>query len=214
MLIDFNLLFWKHNIHPTGILHLGSHEGQELEFYQKFCPDGLKVWIEAVPKIHARLLLKVTKHGHLAICACISEKDGETVRFKIASNEGQSSSMLDFAEHAKEHPDVRYVGEIQMITMRVDTLLNARNIQFPCGGFLNCDLQGCELPALRGMGAVLDQFDFIYCEYNEREMYKGCALEPELDAYLASRGFHAVDRFPTRHGWGDKLFNRIKGGTK
>ena len=41
----------------------------------------------------------------------------------------------------------------------------------------------------------------LYLEVNEKELYKGCALLPELDAYLLTNGFQRVLTNMTCHGW-------------
>jgi hypothetical protein len=43
---------------------------------------------------------------------------------------------------------------------------------------------------------------------NERELYRGCALLPEVDAFLGARGFQRVATKMTPHGWGDSFFKR------
>lgn len=208
MLTDFPLMFYRHRIYPNAVLHIGAHEGQERDFYDKYC-QCQTVWVEALPKIHARLFANIAKYpNQRAICACLSDVDDEMVTFRVASNQGQSSSMLDFKEHSREHPDVRWIGSVQMKTIRGTKLLDDHGIDLPFGTFLNLDVQGAEKKVLTGLGHILDRVSTIYCEYNEREMYKDCVLEPELDDFMRVHGFHTVARYPTKHGWGDKLLRR------
>lgn len=211
MLTPFDLLFWRHNIHPTFIAHLGaSDDAKEAPFYDKYCPGNI-CYLEALHKVHARLADKLREYGkrHRAICVCLSDTDGVKVPFNIADNGGQSSSMLPPLEHTTEHPQVKFIHTIELETTRFDTLMTREGIELPeYGCFANLDLQGCELLALKGMGTLLDRFGYLYCEYSTKELYKGCVLEPELDIYLAARGFQTVERFPTDHGWGDKVYLR------
>lgn len=208
MLTDFPYMFYAHRIYPNAVLHIGAHEGQERDFYAKYCL-GKTVWVEAVPKIHGRLVANIAKYpNQLSFCACLSDVDDEVVTFRVASNKGQSSSMLEFSEHSKEHPDVRWVGSIQMKTIRGVKLMDDNGINIPFGTFLNLDVQGAEKKVLVGLGHLIERVSAIYCEFNEREMYKKCVLEPELDQFLSSFGFVVADRYPTKHGWGDKLYKR------
>lgn len=205
MLIDFDYLFLNYGIRSLpGVLHVGANTGQEAEAYRK---HGVKrvIWIEALSAIYIKLLKHLEAFpNQSAICACVSDKDGERVVFNIASNEGQSSSFLEFGTHSKEHPTVKYVGKEIMRTTRLDTLLK----EFKIGPdwFLNMDLQGAELLALKGMGQLLNQFKYVYIEVNEKELYKGCALVPEIDAYLADFGFMGMECKMTGSGWGDKFY--------
>lgn len=208
MLIDFKTLFAKHNIKTSGVLHLGANTGQEAQAYHE---QGIKtvVWIEAIPALFRRLEMNLLPYsGQVAIKACLSDKDGEQVSFHIANNEGQSSSMFDFGTHAREHPTVKFVNTIPLTTRRVDTLLKERGIEVKQGWFLNVDLQGAELLALRGMGDLLWKFGYAYIEVNDKELYKGCPLTNEIDDYLAWHGFAAREVKMTGAGWGDKFYSK------
>jgi len=206
MLIPFEELFKKHSVRPDGVLHLGANEGQEAETYFKM---GIKnvIWVEALPDVFKKLISHIQQFpGQRARLACVSETDGRKVKFNVASNQGQSSSFLEFGTHAKEHPTVRWTGSIEMLTSRVDTLLRGEDLKG--NWFLNADLQGAELLALKGMGNLLGRFKWAYLEVNERELYKDCPLLPELDAWMTKKGFKRVETKMTNFGWGDALWIR------
>jgi len=85
--------------------------------------------------------------------------------------------------------------------------------------FMNLDVQGYELQCLKGAEPVLASFKWIYTEINEDPLYEGCALLPELAAWLAARGFRMAEkrlwgaqergaRSGSWFGWGDALFVR------
>jgi len=95
-----------------------------------------------------------------------------------------------------------------MTTMRADTLLMRDEDMIPNGSFLNLDLQGAELLALRGLGEMLWWFEYVYVEVNERELYQGCPLVREIDDYLSRFGFSGMEVKMTNHGWGDKFYRR------
>lgn len=209
MLIDFKTLFPKYNLHPSGILHLGANTGQEAETYDEL---GIKrvVWVEALKQVHRKLANHISRFPqHVALEACVSDKDGDWVQFHIASNQAQSSSFLEFGTHAQEHPTVKYIGQIPMQTITVESLLKKYSIQLTDNSwFLNADLQGAELLALKGMGNLLRHFSAVYLEVNKKELYKGCALVGEVDKYLELQGFVPKETYWTDHGWGDRFFLR------
>ena len=73
--------------------------------------------------------------------------------------------------------------------------------------FLNLDIQGAELSALRGMGRNISTCLAIYTEVNLRELYKGVPLLEEMDAFLSEKGFVRVDwEIFSQLGWGDALY--------
>lgn len=209
MLISFQELFARYNIRTSGVLHLGANTGQEAAAYAQ---QGITqvIWVEALPDVHSKLVDNVAKYpGHRALLACLSDKDDDQVTFNVASNEAQSSSFLEFGTHSKEHPSVKFTRKVSMFTTRLDTLLKQHNLKVGPDWFLNVDLQGAELLALRGMGDLLWEFRYAYIEVNIRELYKGCPLVAEIDAYLASFGFSGVETKMTNFGWGDRAYLRL-----
>lgn len=208
MLIPFDNLFHKYQIKTGGILHLGANNGQEAEAYDQL---GVKnvIWVEALPSAFEQLKRNIAPYpGQVALQACVSDVNGRDVNFNVASNEGQSSSFLEFGTHSQEHPTVRYIGTLRMKTTRVDTLLSEHGIELgpESNWFLNADLQGTELLAMKGMGRLLTLFKYAYIEVNTRELYKGCPFVTDIDAFLSGYGFVARESKMTGAGWGDKFY--------
>jgi len=205
MLIDFSYLWKKYNIKSSGVLHIGASTGQEISHYYKNTIDR-SVWIEAIPEVYKRLVENIATYPEAqAINACISDVDDQEVIFNIASNDGQSSSFLEFGTHAKVHPDVKFVDKIKMKTQRVDSIFP----DLKDYTFVNIDLQGAELLALKGMGTLINDVKFLYLEINKNELYKGCALVGEIDDYLINFGFHrAESHWAGNTGWGDAFYTR------
>lgn len=208
MLIAINYLFKKYDIKPEGILHLGGSSGQERDSYAEL---GIKnvIWVEAIPEVYKQLCENTEDiDGTICINACVSDRDGEEVEFKVSNNEGQSSSILDFAHHAIIHPTVKYIDRFKIKTARVDTLL--KDFNFEGRWLLNADLQGTELQAIKGMGELINKFDWLYLELNFKECYRGCALVGEVDAYLLTKGFVRRETAPlVAESWTDGLYTRI-----
>lgn len=207
MLIALNYLFKKYDIKPDGILHLGASSGQERDSYKDL---GVKnvIWVEAIPEVFNQLVENVKDiPGSVCINACVYDKDDEEVEFKIANNEGQSSSILDFGHHAVIHPSVKYIDSFKTKTKRVDTLL--KDYRLEGRWMLNADLQGVELQAVIGMGELIEKFDWIYAEVNFKECYRGGALVGELDEYLLTKGFVRRETAPlVAETWTDAIYCR------
>src|SRR5688572_26900844 len=205
MLIDLSYLVQKYHIEASGVLHIGASTGQEAEVYHK---HGLKVvWVEAIHSVYKQLCRNVVKYtGTVCLNACVSDKDGQIVNFNISNNEGQNSSMFEFGTHTTEHPGIVFTQKTRLQTTRVDTLLKDRNIDQYEYDFVNLDIQGAELLALKGMD--LSQVRYVYIEVNERELYKGIPLLPEIDAYLLKHDLQRVETNMTNFGWGDAFYIR------
>lgn len=187
----------------SGVLHIGGHYGEECTAYrtQGYTPI---YWIEADSTSIPHLRRAVDRYGQHVIEALVSDKPG-MITFNVANN-GQSSSILEFGTHSKEHPDVVFTGTQTLPATTIDILAEEGSIG-PCN-FMNLDIQGAELMALKGGEKYLDGVDYIYTEVNKKELYKGCVLLPELDRWLAGKGFMRVELEMTPHGWGDALYVR------
>ena len=72
--------------------------------------------------------------------------------------------------------------------------------------FLNFDIQGAELKALKGMENYLSQVDYLYSEVNSDYVYKDCVLINELDDYLNKFGLIRVETYWTPCKWGDAFY--------
>ena len=100
MLIPLNELVNKYNITFKGILHVGAHECEELSDYEHFLPRNKILWVEALPE---KVGLTRSRYPGIIIENAIVSDVIESVNFNI-SNNGQSSSVLEFGTHSVEHP--------------------------------------------------------------------------------------------------------------
>lgn len=205
MLIPFDQLILPKPI--TGVIHIGAHECEEKEGYiNKFHLDESQIiWIDALENKVNEIKQKCPKT--IIYNACISDVDNLLVSFMVTNNY-QSSSMLNFKTHAQEHPSVHELYRVNLYTKKLDTLIKENNINLN-HNFINLDIQGAELLALKGGEKTLEGVDYIYTEINEKELYEGCCLLPELDLYLKNKGFVRILTSMTPHGWGDAFYIRF-----
>lgn len=202
MLIDFNTLVEKYNMDISGILHIGAHECEELNDYLHQVPKNRIVWLEGNPELVNNA--KQRDPDIIIYHAIVTDRDDNEITLKITNN-GQSSSILDFGEHMRDYPWCKFVDSYSGKSCTVRSIYNKYGIDDNFANFLNIDIQGAELLALKGMGDLLIYFDYLYLEINVVEMYKGCALVQELDEYLLKYHFHRVET-SMAGGWGDALY--------
>jgi len=69
-------------------------------------------------------------------------------------------------------------------TITLNSFYQKYNIPLNRFDFINLDIQGAELLALKGATAILPFIKAIYTEVNEKELYENCGLIDELDAFL------------------------------
>lgn len=205
MLIKFQDLVNKYSMKIHGILHIGAHECEEMTDYLTVVPKNKILWLEANP-----LLVRKCKQQDPEIVihqAIISDKDDIPITLNITNN-SQSSSILDLKEHAIDYPHIYYNASCTGRTRTVLSLYNSLSINHNFANFLNIDIQGAELLALKGMGDLLGEFEYLYLEVNVREMYAGCALLPDIDSFLAEKGFYRAETDVSPGGWGDAFYIR------
>lgn len=202
MLISLHELVSKYNIKFKGILHVGAHECEELNDYERYIPRNKVLWIEALQN---KVELCKQRYPNVLIENAIVSDVVENVRFNV-SNNGQSSSILEFGLHSYFHPHVHYVNSFESETKLLKDIISNYNIDY---NFLNLDIQGAELKALKGMEEYLHKVDYVYTEVNSDYVYKDCALVTELDEYLQKFGLIRVEtKWCGDFRWGDAFYIR------
>jgi hypothetical protein len=75
--------------------------------------------------------------------------------------------------------------------------------------FVNFDVQGAELHAMKGLGDLINKVQYIYTEVSFVKLYKDSELLPDLDAFLKNSGFRRVAlKRVTGKGWGEAFYVR------
>ena len=203
MLISLDELVKKYNIEFRGILHVGAHECEELNEYEKYIERNKILWIEAMPN---KVRLCQEQYPDILIENAIVSDNIENVKFYV-SNNGQSSSILELGLHKLFHPSIHYIGYFEGETQLLKNIICKYDIDF---NFLNFDIQGAELKALKGMEPYLSKVDYLFTEVNSDYVYEGCALITELDDYLKQFGLQRVETvWFGENRWGDAFYIRI-----
>jgi FkbM family methyltransferase len=205
MLITLDSLIKKYKLNIKGIFHLGAHLLEEKSDYDRLNVSNV-IWIEGNPdlcEIDKKALENVPSHKILNYL--ISDTNDEKVEFKITNN-GQSSSILNLDKHKLYYPNINVVKTISGLTTRPDTIIELEAIDINSYNFINLDLQGVELKALKGFGKYLKNIDYIYTEVNTGQVYARNDLLDSLDEYLSTYGFERKEIKMTDAEWGDAFY--------
>jgi FkbM family methyltransferase len=201
MLIPVKHLANIFKVKPKAILHVGAHEAEELEEYDHYFNVPV-VWVDAQLPLTLKLGKRFEKTHHKVIHAAAWDKPDVTLEFNLTNN-SQSSSVLKFGTHKKKNPKIKVTETLKITSSLLEDILP---VEFN-PDFINIDIQGAELNALKGMGKKMSGVRWIYCEVNKEEVYEGCALVKNLDEFLGSHGFVRVStRWSLGQGWGDALY--------
>lgn len=205
MLLDLERIAEQRELKITGVLHVGAHLAEEAKMYDRMGIFPV-YWVEGNPDNIPAIKQAVHKYDGIVIQALITDKDRRPTTFHITNYDSMSSSILEFGTHPQFSPDTVFVDHRELESRTLDSLWKEWK-QFPDVNFLNMDLQGAELLALKGALRLLPQLDYIYTEVNVDEVYKGCALMDELDSFLFDYERVETGLVP-RQGWGDALYVR------
>ena len=168
-MIPLHTLVQKYNINFKGILHIGAHECEEISDYEKYIGRNKILWIDG---LEDKVNLCKQRYPNVLIEQAVVSDTVETVKFN-RSNNGQSSSILELGLHKHFHPHVWYVDSQEVKTKMLKDIICNYDIDY---NFLNFDIQGAELKALKGMEQYLNKVDYIYTEVNSDYVYEKCAL--------------------------------------
>ena len=189
---------------PKGVVHIGAHLLEERDEYIKHNLTNT-IWVEANPHTFNQLMTLDRCDDETFFNQCITDKDNEIYNFHITNN-GQSSSILELHKHEDYHPHIFVTENIQVKSKRMDSLISENDINIQNYDFLNLDIQGAELLAIKSFGDLINNFKYIYTEVNTDYLYKDNALMSEIDEYLKKYNFVRVETVITDAEWGDALY--------
>ncbi len=188
-----------------SVIHVGAHGGQECNWYDEMNFERV-LWFEPNRQIFEGLRSNIAKYPNQVAINLGVHDSLKTATLHIASNDGQSSSILEFGTHLKHHPHIHYVRDETIELTRLDEFFSSNGFSIKDFNFLNIDVQGVELNVMKSLGDDIAKLDYIYAEVNEEHLYnKGCLVE-EIDSYLAGYGFVRTVTLMTKFHWGDALY--------
>jgi FkbM family methyltransferase len=178
---------------------VGAHRYDEARQIDKLFPGLERIYLfEPLEAPLATLRERAARDPRIRVFpVAVSDVDG-TARFNVASNDGESSSLLSFGSHQTLFPHVGVQQVVEVRTRRLEALLAEE--QLPPPDVLIVDVQGAEYQVLASLGSTLrQQVRVIYTETSTEPVYAGSRLLPELEALLAPR-FHKLGFAPLRPG--------------
>ncbi len=202
-LLDLTKLHNIHNLRVTGIAHFGAHLGEEVKEYQKLNYTPIHLF-EPQTKIFKKLEeLFSTNNDIYLYNVGLGNEQITTKLFLSPSNEGASASLLKPSGHLKYHPEIIFEDTENIKICSYDKF-DLENVNY-----LNIDIQGYELEALKGSENSLKNYiDYICIEISREEMYEGAILKNQLDDYLKNFEFIRVNTrwASSKIPWGDAFY--------
>lgn len=196
-----------------SVLQVGASGGQEIPM---FLANGVSyaAMIEPLDYPFSVLCANAQNIGnYLPIQSLVGAKDGVQVELFVASNDGQSSSILKPAQHLAAFPTVTFNDKIQCTSYTLDTIVRSiktNHAQFPeCYDLIYVDVQGAELEVFKGANQCLLSSRFIFTEIGLGGGYEGDVSYMKLIGFLNAYGYDLIQlEINPNHGYGDALFVR------
>jgi len=178
-----------------GIIHIGTNDWYELEFYLKMGIEKV-IGFEPLSEAFERVLTKFGNSdefisGQVGIHNLGLGNFNGFMNINVASGDGQSSTLLKpTKKYLKEFPDQEPIGTERVKVKRFSDFVKSHpefNIfDYDC---LVIDVEGYELEVLRGMEGLVSRFKYLNIECSGAPVYIGGPTAQEVINYLEDYGF-------------------------
>jgi len=204
----------KYGLAPIkSVLQVGASGGQEIPI---FMSAGVTHAVMIEPLDYPFSVLCANTRGiqnYMPVQSAVGATDGEAVTFFVASNDGQSSSILKPAQHLSAFPHVEFNEKVTTNSFTLDTLsksAKASNQNFPDQyDLIYIDCQGAELEFFKGASKSLLGAKYIFTEVGFGGGYENDVSYLRLAQYLDAYGYKLVSlNIDPAHGYGDAFFMR------
>jgi FkbM family methyltransferase len=173
------------------VLDVGANQGQYAHELRSTGYGGRIISFEPLPDAFSALTASLGPDPLWeGIAAALGDEDGEIEIHESANS--VCSSILDTSDTLlATSPGAIYVGSRMTALARLDSIANDI-LRADDDVYLKMDVQGYELPALKGAVQTLRQVVAIEVELSLVPLYERQALVHEVMGYLSERGFEPV----------------------
>lgn len=198
-------IFNKYGLNITGIVHVGAHQGNQLEFYVDYGIRNI-LFFEPVENNFYQLNKKIGRIKPSANIQChkvaLGALEHQAVMYVETDNNGMSCSILEPKEHLSQYPWIRF-NKRECVAVKT---MDSYQINTDIFNMLVVDVQGYELDVMVGACHTLSGYDYIIAEVNRRELYRDCTDVGALHSYITGYGFRLIECDWSNDSWGDALY--------
>jgi len=159
-------------------MEVGAHNGSDTESINNAVPGCILHAFEPVAENFKQLSnRKLGNNVHINNIAVVVNSG--TIEFILSSN-SYSGSIKPPLDHKAVYPDLTFCETpITVPLVSIDDYCQNHGIKRI--DFIWADLQGAEADLIKGAKSMISRINYIYTEYNERELYLGA---PNLSQIL------------------------------
>ena len=179
------------------IIDIGANKGQFALACRKWAPSAKVISFEplSTPADIFRLLFSKDANVQFHQIAIGPKKQRTCIH--VSANEDSSSLLPIGPNQVAIYPGTQEKESIEIDVAPLSFFLMPEDIKSPA--MLKLDVQGFEMEALKGCEALIEKFDFIYCECSFIELYSGQKLAYEVIDWLHQRQFNFIGIFNTSY---------------
>lgn len=215
----------------TGLIHVGIHEGGEIETYASLGIQNVTL-IEANPRRFENLvetlkvgrvnincspltykalpddLAAITKNYKPYNFAVIGDDTIKEIDLNITSHDGGMDSVFKLNNEGSSRSWCGYqvIDKIKVSCITLDNLISEKE-KF---NFLNIDAEGAELDILNGSKKLLNYIDYIIIETQNVPRFDNTATSDVINKFLTDLNFEKMEYYDTRLEWGDAFYIKNK----
>ena len=186
-----------------GIIQIGANSGQEVPLFKTLTQNIILV--EPIP--HLAEQLKINYPTCLTVACAAGSANAKSI-LHIASNNGESSSLLTPIDHKLYYPGVTFNQTIDVSIKRFDEIIHEHKIDMQNFNVLVTDTQGYDLEAIKGFGEYITNIELIICEYINSNLYQNNASFSSISDYLSLFGFKFITKLDEALGAGNAVFKK------
>jgi FkbM family methyltransferase len=206
------------SIAKRGIIHVGAHEGQEVDQYFRLGFERILL-VEANPEAYDVLTKRFGADARVKIFNyAICDREGVVDLHVHTSRSGstEAASLLAMKRFNEIVTTLHTPRTIPTPAVTLDALFERHPLRRADYNYMNIDIQGAEILAFKGATSILASMDVIISEVSLIDLYEGGPLEAEVVAFLGRYGFakrralyHTLyDATSTFPAWGECLFTK------
>lgn len=178
-----------------GIVHIGTNDWYELEFYLKMGIEKV-IGFEPLSEPVERVLNKYGNSdeflsGMVGIYNVGLGNFNGFININVSAGDGQSSTFLTPTKtHLKEFPDQKPIYKERVKVKRYADFVKSHSeinvYDYDC---LVLDVEGYEMEVLRGMNGLISHFKYLNIECSGASVYEKGPKAQEVIDYLNDYGF-------------------------
>jgi FkbM family methyltransferase len=158
-------------------------------FLQQYASPTIHAF-EPRPDAAQVMQAKYAHQPHVHVHGCALGSANSTLSFNVVGHETSSSFFQPSSINHQYHPGEMLVeNTIEVPVKRLDSVLDS-DIDL-----MKLDLQGYELEALKGCGALLPRIKAITTEVEFVPLYEGQPLFGDIDIFLRQHGFKLLNLY-------------------